>query len=320
MPRRNRSATASADAAASLELARPRDFGASYGRDVDRGICLGGGGLFFVAWQAAYLQTLANHGIRFDDADRVVGTSAGSIVATALTGGKIKRLHSEVSLLAKVPALVSALAPASVLRSSQQHALDLFIKATDGEPSTVQEIGHAALAASAPKPEFMRRNISLVVGTGPWASESLHITCVDAYTGERCVVTKRSRTSLPRAVAASSAVPGVFAPQPIGDRRCMDGGVSGTGTHLDLFSGARRVLILALTDGSDVSEGMMTSHPGDGQQELEDLKASGAEVILRVPSEVDLMTLMEPASVPRALALGTRQASADVGLLSTFWG
>lgn len=319
MPRRDRSA-ASADAAASLELARPRDFGAAYGRDVDRGICLGGGGLFFVAWQVAYLQTLANHGIRFDNADRVVGTSAGSMVAAALTGGKIKRLHSEVSLLSKVPALVSALAPASVLSPSQQNALDLFIKATDGESSTVQEIGHAALAAAAPKPEFMRRNISLVVGTGPWASESLQITCMDAYTGERCVVTKRSRTSLPRAVAASSAVPGMFAPQPIGDRRCMDGGVSGTGTHLDLFSGARRVLILALTDGSDVSEGMMTSHPGDGLQELEDLKASGADVILRVPSEVDLMTLMEPTSVPKALALGARQASADVGLLATFWG
>jgi hypothetical protein len=29
---------------------------------------------------------------------------------------------------------------------------------------------------------------------------------------------------------------------------------------------------------------------------------------------------MSPNSVPEALALGTRQASADVGLLSTFWG
>ena len=34
----------------------------------------------------------------------------------------------------------------------------------------------------------------------------------------------------------------------------------------------------------------MTAHPGDGVRELEDLKASGTEVILRVPSEVDLMS------------------------------
>ncbi len=308
-----------AAAAASDELALPRDFGADYGRGVQRGLCLGGGGLFFVAWQVAYLQTLASHGVRVDRADRVVGTSAGSMVGSALVAGKLKRMHSEVSVLSKVPAVVAALAPASTLTPSQQRALDLFVKATDGEPPTVQAIGHAALSASTPKPEVMRRNISLVVGAGSWTSEALRITCVDAYTGERCVVTRSSRTSIPRAVAASSAVPGVFAPQPIGDRRCMDGGVSGTGTHLDLLGGAERVLVLTLTDGTDVTEGMMTSHPGDGLQELADLKSSGAEVLVRTPSEVDLLELMTPAAVPKALALGARQASADVGLLSTFW-
>jgi hypothetical protein len=99
----------------------------------------------------------------------------------------------------------------------------------------------------------------------------------------------------------------------------MDGGVSGTGTHLDLLAGAQRVLILALTDGSDMTEGMMTSHPGGGRQELEDLKRSGTSVVLRTPTEVDLEMLMAPSSVPKALAMGARQASADVGLLSTFW-
>jgi NTE family protein len=282
-------------------------------------LCLGGGGLFFVAWQVAYLQTLANHGVRFDHADRVVGTSAGSMVGSALTTGKLKRLHSEVSVLSKVPALVSALAPASALTPSQNQALELFLKATDGDPPTVQAIGHAALAASAPRPEVMRRNISLVVGPVTWTSEALQITCVDAYTGERCVVTRDAGTSIPRAVAASSAVPGVFAPQPIGDRRCMDGGVSGTGTHLDLLAGADRALVLTLTDGTDMTEGMMTSHPGAGLQELEDLRASGTEVLIRTPAEVDLVELMTPTAVPKALALGSRQASADVGLISTFW-
>jgi len=315
--RRNTSGISAAEA--SLELAVPRDFSAVYGRGLGRGLCLGGGGLFLVAWQSAYLQTLADHGLRVDDADRVVGTSAGSIVASALVGGKLKRLHSEASLLSKVPALVSALAPASTLSPSQQRALELFIKATDGDPATVQEIGHAALAAATPRPEVMRRNVSLAVGAGPWPSDALRITCVDAYTGERCVVTSRSRTSVARAVSASIAVPGVFPPQPIGDRRCMDGGVSGTGTHLDLLAGAGRVLILALTDGTDITEGMMTSHPADGLQELERLKASGADVLLRVPAEVDLMTLMEPSSVPKALALGTRQALEDLDALTDFW-
>ncbi len=132
-------------------------------------------------------------------------------------------------MLSKVPAIVSTLAPASQLHPSQQRALDLFLKATDGDPATVQEIGHAALAAVTPRAEATRRNITLVLGTGRWTSDALHITCVDAYTGERCVVTGETDTTMARAVAASSAVPGIFAPQPIGDRRCMDGGVSGTG-------------------------------------------------------------------------------------------
>ena len=115
-----------------------------------------------------------------------------------------------------------------------------------------------------------------------------------------------ANTTMARAVAASSAVPGdLRRPSSIGDRRCMDGGVSGTGTHLDLLAGARRVLILALTDGSDMTEGMMTSHPVQGRQELEDLEASGTEVVLRTPSEVDLLELMAPTSRSRkALALG----------------
>ena len=314
MPRRS-----TTDPTAAVELAVPRSFDAGYGKDVDRGLCLGGGGLFFVAWQTSYLHTLANHGIRFDSCDRVVGTSAGSLVASALVGGRLKRFHSEVSVLAKLPALISVLAPASEFRPSQQRALDLFLSATDAEVATIQEIGRAALAATTPRSEATRRNMSLILGTGRMQSEALHITCVDAYTGERCVVTSAAGVATARAVAASSAVPGVFAPQPIGDRRCMDGGVSGTGTHLDLFDGARRVLILALTDGNEVAEGMMTSQPEDGRKELEDLQGSGTEVLLRTPSEVDLLELMAPGSVPKALAMGARQASADIGLLSTFW-
>ncbi len=306
--------------APAVELAIPRTFDAQYGKGIDRGLCLGGGGLFFVAWQAAYLRTLATHGIRFDNSERIVGTSAGSMVASALASGKLNRLHSEIAVVSKLPAIVSALAPASQLHPSQQRALDLFIKATDGEPGTVQEIGHAALAAQTPSAATTRRNVALVLGTSRWPSDALHITCVDAYTGERCVVTREANTTMARAAAASSAVPGIFAAQPIGDRRCMDGGVSGTGTHLDLLAGARRVLILALTDGSDMTEGMMTSHPGSGRQEFDDLVASGTEVVLRTPSEVDLLELMAPTSIPRALAMGARQASADVGVLSTFWG
>jgi NTE family protein len=297
----------------------PRSFDARYGAGLDHGLCLGGGGLFFVAWQVAYLHTLSTYGIRFDSADRIVGTSAGSMVACTLAGGKLGRLHGEVKLLARAPKVVAALAPASELRPSQQRALDLFLLATDADVNTIRSIGHAALAASTTTEAAMRRNTGLVLGWGPLIPDTLWISCVDAFTGERCVLTGDGSVTLARAVAASSAVPGLFPPQLIGDRRCMDGGVSGTGLHLDLLAGTRRVLALSLTDGTTRDEGMMTTQPGDIGGEVDQLNQAGSDVILRTPTEVDLAELMSPAAVPRALAMGRRQASDDVGLLARFW-
>ena len=107
-----------------------------------------------------------------------------------------------------------------------------------------------------------------------------------------------SGASLARAVAASSAVPGCSLPQPVGDRRCMDGGVSGSGLDTDLLAGARRVVVLALTDGSGVAEWGMTAAPGSVEAELAALEASGSDVLVRTPHAVDFETLMDPARFP----------------------
>ena len=303
----------------SFDVALPRSFEARYGDGLKRGVCLGGGGLFFVAWQVAYLHTLAQRGLALDAADRVVGTSAGSVVASALLGGRLNLIHRELAVLGKASKVFSALAPASGLRPSQQRALDLFWQAQDSEPATLRAIGHAALASAGPSPWAVRRNLALVIGAKRWPSPALHISCVDAYTGERCIVTSEAKVSVPAAAAASSAVPGFFPPQPIGDRRCMDGGVSGTGSHLDVVAGAQRVVVLALSDGSERTEGLMTNQPGGTQRELDALVAAGTEVELRTPEVVDPLELMSPAAVPRAMAMGARQAAGDVAVLTKFW-
>jgi NTE family protein len=308
-----------ADRSIRVDTALPRSFEARYGAGLGRGVCLGGGGLFFIAWQVAYLHALAEGGLRLDGADRVVGTSAGSVVATTLLGGRLGLVHRELSILAKAPKILSALAPASDLRPSQQRALDLFWQAQDSEPATLRAIGHAALASAGPSPWTMRRNLSLVIGSTRWPSPALHISCVDTYTGERCIITGDAGVSVAAAAAASSAVPGLFPPQPIGDRRCMDGGVSGTGSHLDVLAGAERVLVLALSDGSELTEGIMTNQPGGSQREVDALVASGTEVELRTPEVVDPLELMSPAAVPKAMAMGARQASSDLAVLTKFW-
>ena len=311
--------TSQADRSHPFDIARPRSFEARYGAGLSHGLCLGGGGLFFVAWQTAYLHTLAEGGLNLDAADRVVGTSAGSVVAAALLGGRLNLVHRELAILGKAPKVVSALAPSSDLRPSQQRALDLFWQAQDSEPATIRAIGHAALASAGPAARTMRRNVALIIGAKRWPSPTLHISCVDAYTGERCFVTREAGVAVTTAAAASSAVPGLFPPQLIADRRCMDGGVSGSGTHLDVLAGAQRVLVLALSDGSELTEGMMTSQPSGGRREIEDLMATGTKVELRTPEAVDPLELMSPASVPKALAMGARQASADLADLTSFW-
>lgn len=300
------------------DLARPIDMEARYGDGLDLGVSLGGGGVWFVAWQVAYLSELAARGLDLAGADRVVGTSAGSVVASVLEAGNLGRLHSELKVLARLPRVVGALAPASSLSPSQERARDLFGTAPDASPERIRHIGHAALAAATPSPAVMARNVGVILASRRWPTDALHITCVDAFTGERCVVTRGARVSLNRAVAASSAVPGLFAPQPILDRRCMDGGVSGTGTHLDLLAGARRAVVLSLTDGSAVDEGRMTVAPGSIEREAEALEATGTKLLVRTPESVDIDQLMDPAAVPGAIAMARRQAAADAEELRSF--
>ena len=250
-------------------------FDARYGDGLGLGVSLGGGGLFFVVWQASYLHELLQHGIDLSTADRVVGTSAGSLVASVLEAEHLKRFHREIGLLAEHPKFVAALRPAAICIRARRARSSSSRNVTDAEPRDDPAIGHAGAAAQTPAPAVMTRNIRLIVGGRKWPKPALHITAVDAYTGERCVLTKAASVPIAGAAAASSAVPGIFVPQPIDDRRCMDGGVAATGTHLDLLSGCARAVVLALTDGTNVEAGAMTSQAGSQQRERNDLVASG---------------------------------------------
>ncbi len=304
---------------ASESLFWPMSFEARYGDGLDRTICLGGGGLYFVAWQVAYLNTAIQGGLDVKLAERVVGTSAGSVVATSLAGGRIGRLRGQVAALSKFPPLLRAMAPAGSLRPSQLRALTEFGDAVEATPDTITSIGHAALAAVTPDAVRMRANLQVILQTTSWPSPVLHITAVDAYTGERCVITESSKIRPSRAAAASSAVPGLFPPQPIHDRKCMDGGVSGTGLHLDLVSGAGRTLILALRNGQHPNAAGMTESQGTTETEQALLEASGTRTFLRTPAAIEREKLMSPEEVPQALADGARQAEDDLPALLEFW-
>jgi NTE family protein len=101
-----------------------------------------------------------------------------------------------------------------------------------------------ALAADT-VPESVRR---AVVGdrlpTDEWPEQPMVTVAVDAATGARQVFDRGSGVSLVDAVAASSAVPGIWPPATIGGARFVDGGICSL-TNADLVVGYQRVLVLA---------------------------------------------------------------------------
>ena len=299
----------------------PIDFAAGHGRGLDRTLVLGGGGVYFIAWQTAYLAAAADGGVDLRRAERVIGTSAGSLVGSLLCAGRIGHLARLADLFTRATGLVSFLAPVGDLSHSQSRAATMFVEAADADPATLRAIGHAALAAQTPSARTMRRNIGLLVDFRRWpgADDQLHIVCIDTFTGERVVVTKHTGVRPTTAVAASSALPGIYAPQPIRDRRCMDGGVSGTGTHCDLVAGSQRAVVLSLGPDAPASRAMLTSPVDAMVREMASLRASGTAVLHRWPTIPEGFDLMSPDTLEEGLAAGRRQAEEDLRQLREFW-
>lgn len=99
----------------------------------------------------------------------------------------------------------------------------------------------------------------------------------------------------------------------------MDGGVAGTGVHLDLVAGARRALVVSLVDGSepDLTWGTMT--PATIRQEFDDLIASGTEALRIIPRAEVPEDVMDPRLALGAVQQGLAQADDDFAMLRDFW-
>lgn len=298
-------------------LALPMSFNARYGVGRRRALVLGGGGVVFVAWLTAYLSELARRGVGVEHADRVVGTSAGSVLAAAIAHRRLTRFERFVRLLEGRPGVIRRLAPAGTLAHSQERAALLFAGARDAEPDTIRAIGTAALAAATPPADLLPAALFLLLQTRRWPATDLVVSAADTYTGERLAVTRLAGVPLLRAVAASSAVPGLFAPQRLGDRRAMDGGVSGSGIHADLVAGADRALVFPIAGALPAA--MYTIQPDATEREVDALRASGTSVEVRWTRLASTTSLMDPAEVPAALALGAEQGADDADGLRDFW-
>ena len=206
-----------------------------------KALVLGGGGVAGIAWMTGLLTGLAEAGTDLTGADLIIGTSAGANVAAQVGSG--------------LPLADLYARQADPERQSREIAVDLDLERLGaefvtvmGEAESAREIqrrmGAWALGADT-VPEPARR--AVIEGRLPsheWPERAIRLVAVEASTGETAVFDRDSRVGLVDAVAASSAVPGVWPPVTIGARRYIDGGVR-SADNADLAVGWSEIVILS---------------------------------------------------------------------------
>jgi NTE family protein len=277
-----------------------------------RALVLGGGGVTGIAWEIGLLHGLAEAGVDLTTADTVIGTSAGSVVGTQITGTTtLAELYAEQ--LEPADAEIGAtFGTGTLLRI----ALPAVIP---GKPLTKRRrIGAAALKAHPEPPDARLEVIRSRIGATAWPDRDLRIVAVDATTGVKRVFTPESGVDLIHAVAASCAVPIVWPPVPIDGVPYVDGGMRSS-TNADLAEGAGRVVVLAPLPKS------MSKYTSVRSQ-LDRLRAGGSATYAAVvaPDKEALKAIgknvLDPAKRADAARSGERQAATVIEQIREVWG
>jgi NTE family protein len=208
-----------------------------------RALVLGGGGVTGVAWMWGLLAGLAEAGVDLAAADLVVGTSAGSVVGAQIAAGADVAERYGVQQQGPGEEVAATLGLRAMAR------IGIAMAGSRNPVERRARVGKMALAVDTGPEEARRRVIESRLPVRDWpAGRVLKITAVDAHTGEFVVFDKDSGVALVDAVCASCAVPGVWPPVSIGDRRLIDGGVR-SAANADLAASCDQVVILAPLTG-----------------------------------------------------------------------
>jgi NTE family protein len=218
-------------------------------------LVLGGGGAVGAAYHCGALRALEEvGGIKPTDADLLIGTSSGAIIAAELALGRTlddfaAELHTDEE------PTDNRLAPAWRSRA------DLARRAVGSS----YLLARTTLGRGWPVPEpprWMQRALPgalYAVGEGDWGptryptewpTQRLWLVAADLDGGGRRIVLDRDASSgldapLGTAVMASCAVPGMLPPVRVGGRRLVDGGLRSS-TNLDLARHVDADLVVVL--------------------------------------------------------------------------
>ncbi|MCC5575340.1 patatin-like phospholipase family protein [Microtetraspora sp. AC03309] len=205
---------------------------------IDRALVLGAGGLVGMAWMAGLACGLRRGGVDLGEADLIVGTSAGAIIAALLaTGQDPDRLATPVR-----PA-GSGSTPPQVDGRRLGEAFAVLGSAASNPDEARRRVGQIALAAETGPEQAHIARMRAMAGADQWPDRRLLITALDAETGEQEVFDRASGAPLPSAVAASTAFPGIYPPITVNGRRYMDGSLR-SATNAGLAAGARTLVVI----------------------------------------------------------------------------
>ncbi len=305
-------------------LAHPIPYRNPPGKGKDRAIVLGGGSEYMSAFLVGYFHAMLSNGIDLRLADIVVGTSAGAVLGSALLGSRLDLFSAEFNLLADYPKLMAKLVPTKNFSPSQERVMKMGLNAKDGNPSTIQAIGHAAMAAKSIPSDKFQTNIKVFLGDMKNIPPKMYITTIDCYTAERLVIAPDSGVSVIDACAASASAPGVTGPTWVKDRFCMDGSIGSTETHCDIVAGSKRALVVALADTIEQEkEGLRLNHlPNTILQEVKDLEAGGTRTKLVVVGMLPgrkTMSVVDPEIMEPAIKFGYQRGMQDLPEMKNFW-
>lgn len=297
----------------------------AFARGLDRALVLGGGGEYYVAWYCGFFHGLLELGVDpASMAEMVVGTSAGAYAGSALTSGHFGRMRDEFDFFGHFPALFAKLAPVTSPNASQQRAQEINFSVKDGSQETIRTIGHAALASdNHVNGDSVERLAWLLTGDSrtDWPVAKMFTTANDCYTGERLVVhqavARKNGIPLAHAAGASSSLPGIIGPTLLGQRYCMDGGISKTWAHTDLVAGARRAIVVTLTNGYEGS--LLSGIPHDIDKEVAALEAIGTKAMLIIAGTPPGVNLLDPKQIEPALKAGYERAKTEAPKIAAFF-
>lgn len=233
------------------------------------GLVLGGGGTVGMAYHAGVLRALeVEGGFVADNAELVVGTSAGAVVGAYLRSGWTTEDFWQLALGTHptmrgigVSAVTGEPLHADIFVPSWRTPFDLYRRVLGSAYVLGRSLVPVRLPMLVPVPPVLARLFpgglfDMAEGRrrfeeelpAEWPSKALWLTTVDIQTGRRVVLGRPGapKATLRQAVMASAAIPGFYRPVKVGRRVLVDGGAHSS-SNLDL----------AVRDGCDLIIGVV---------------------------------------------------------------